>query len=104
MSQELPSFLAGMLLPVDQLASDEPRADRNPVRSVLTPALDWRHMEWLCSTIPQMTHLRVHGLEDSISVRGFLKTDVPPTGTPPLRQGCVLRMDAKDARVCLAIG
>lgn len=104
LTQKLPLYLSGRLSAVNQPATAAPQGNRDPREAKLTSDLDWRRVEWLCATIPQMTRLRVQGDESAGSVRRFIDRVGPPAGAPPARQGDVLLMDARDARVSLAVG
>ncbi|OYX22641.1 MAG: hypothetical protein B7Z10_12865, partial [Rhodobacterales bacterium 32-66-7] len=104
LAQKLPEFLAGRLVPAAQPLSDAPQGNRAPQETRLSPDLDWRHVEWLCATIPQISRLRVQGQDDRVTVRSFGGTLGPPRSEPPLRQGDRLEMDTRDARVSLEIG
>jgi hypothetical protein len=106
LADRLPAYYGGGPgagpVPTVQPSGSAARANHDPRTTVLTRALDWQHIEWLCATIPQMTALRAKGAEGAV-VRRFLATAGPPTGAPPLCHGGILRMDARDARVNLAV-
>ena len=104
LAAHLPPYIAGKLIPVAQPKTDEPQGNRNPRDAVLTSGLEWRQMQWLCATIPQIGALRVLGVGGGVSVRSFITMVGPPTGQPPQQsQGRALEMDALDARVRLAV-
>lgn len=100
-----PRYLAGDINPEPQPKAQAPQSNRRPSQALLTADQSADDMAWLCATIPQMTPLQVAGAAEDIAIKAFIRSTGAPAGTPPiLADDGVLELDARDARVQLAIG
>jgi methionyl-tRNA formyltransferase len=104
LSSSLPELVAGRLPGMSQAAQpDSPQGNRKPVDAVLNAHLTRAHVEWLCSTIPQMTSLRIDGVASSIRVTGYISGLAEKTGRPPDVSDGRVTLDVFDGQVTLRV-
>ena len=104
LTEELSGYVRGTISPAPQDPdAPAPLGTRSPRRAILTPDLTAARIQWLCSTIPQVTRLVIEGLPDRIGVTAFVGPEGPPTGAPPLAAGDTVSLDASDARVSVRV-
>jgi folate-dependent phosphoribosylglycinamide formyltransferase PurN len=101
--QSLPHFLSGSLTPQPRPAAAAPQGNRKPHEAILTSALSAEEMAWLCTTIPQLTALKVGGAPQNVRVKRFVAVLGPATEAPPVLEGRFLHMNTKDRRVQLEV-
>jgi hypothetical protein len=101
LTELVPRYFVGEIEPAAQAPRQSPQSARRPSQAVLTSSHSAEEMAWLCSTIPQVTPLRVEGAQELIVV-GFIESIGPPTRAPPQRDGATVTLDARDRRVRLA--
>jgi len=101
LANAIADHLAGKLAARAQNSGDWPQSVLKPKEARLSPNMMAAQVEWLSSTIPQISVLRIKGQPDAFGVAGYGKSLGPATGEAIITETDYIDMDFADERIRL---